>query len=226
MTNLDFSARWRDAVKVGIPILKDHTKTQHILALAHALNGPSLKYSYERLLTTTEGGEIACNMPEFTELYSKLPDCAPGTVGNLLFIGQQYSLETIIKISQRGKRSRTWINMKHPYVWMARRYRDTHDVWHTITGYNMDFFGEICLAAFSYAQTGAYQWGAISLMGIGKLITSPRKLLAIVEAYRRGKQCNWLLAENYEKLIYEDINECRKRLNLHKAKRYEKACKN
>jgi ubiquinone biosynthesis protein COQ4 len=226
MTKLDFTVRWREAFNLGIAILKDHTKIQYILALAHALNGPALKKSYERLLTTAEGGEIACDMPEFTDLYSKLPDCDIGTVGNVLLTHQKYPLEAVIKFSQRGKKNRAWINMKHPYVWMSRRYRDTHDLFHTLTGYRMDTFGEAVLTAFSYAQTGALQWGFLVLVGFVKVKFHPLKIAAIIEGYRRGKKAKWILGENFETMIYEDLEECRERLNLSKAKWYEKACKN
>lgn len=226
MTKLDFSIRWKEAAKLALTILKDHTKTQHILALAHALNGPALKRSYERLLTTQEGGEIACNMPEFTDLYSKLPECPEGSVGHTLLTSQKYSLETVIKYSQRGKRNRMWINMKHPYVWMARRYRDTHDLFHTLTGYKMDTFGEASLTAFSYAQTGALQWGFLVLVGFVKVKLHPLKVASILEAFYHGKKAKWILGENFETMIYEDLEECRKRLKIRKARFYEKAIKN
>ena len=41
----------------------------------------------------------------------------------------------------------------HPYAWMGRRTRDSHDIWHVLSGYHRDALGEACLVAFSYAQT-------------------------------------------------------------------------
>ncbi len=37
--------------------------------------------------------------------------------------------------------------------WYNARLRDMHDLWHVVTGYGRDSFGEACLLAFSYAQT-------------------------------------------------------------------------
>lgn len=226
MTKLDFSIRWRDAARLSKVLLKDHTKTQYIFALSHAVNGPALKRLYNRLLTTQEGGEIACELPEFTDLYSKLDSCAENTVGYTLINELPFSLDTLTKLSQRGKRNRDWINSKHPYMWMARRYRDTHDLFHTLTGYKTDTLGEVAMLAFSYAQQRLPSWGILLLIGLVKVKFHPLKLAAILEGYRRGKKAKWILGENFETMIHENLDECRERLNISRARIYEKACKN
>ena len=226
MSKMDFSIRWKEAFNLCFKIMQAPTKTQNILALAHAVNGPALKRSYTRLLKTKEGGEIACDQPEFADLYEKLDDCPEGSVGKALLHNQSYSLEGLIKLSQRGKRNRSWINGKHPYVWMARRYRDTHDLFHTLAGYDMDIFGEFALTAFSYAQTTAPNWGFLILVGFVKVKFHPIRVAAVLEAFYRGKKCAWLLGEDYEKMIYEDLEECRKRIKLGKPKIYDYINKN
>lgn len=226
MSKMDFSIKWKEAFLQGKRVLKDPSKTQYVIALAYALNGPALKKSYDKLLTTEKGTEIALAQPEFVELHSQLESCPKGSVGEAILKNQTYSLAILNKISQRGKRGRSWINSNHPYIWMARRYRDTHDVFHTITGYKMDIFGEAALTTFTYAQTGALQWGFLIIVGLVKLRFHPLKILAMIEAFYRGKKCAWLLAEDYEKLIHEDLEECRSRLNLPKARIYNRLIKN
>jgi len=225
MSKMEFNIDWLDGWSNFKKMFKDPSSTKHILALAKAMNGPALKRSYSRLLETEEGTNIATSFPEIADLYEHLVDCQSGTVGNAI-LSNQNSIEVLIRLSRLGTRNRSWINRKHPYIWMARRFRDTHDIWHVLTGYDMDFFGEICLAAFSYGQTKAYQWGLICVMGVWKLKTSPKKLLAVYEAYRRGRKCSWLLAENYEHVLKENLDDCRKRLNIFTAKRYDKITKN
>lgn len=226
MTKMDFSIRWKEALKLWRVLLKDHTKTQYIFALSHAINGPRLKKLYDKLLTTEQGGQIACDLPEFTDLYLKLPDCAENTVGHALIHDLPYPLESLTKLSQRGRKNRAWINSKHPYIWMARRYRDTHDLYHTLTGYKTDTLGEVAMLAFSYAQQKLPSWGVLLLIGIIKIKFHPMKLAAIYEGYRRGKKSTWILGENFETMIYEDLSACKDRLNISKATIYEKIYKN
>lgn len=224
MIKMNFSVDWKTAAKCCKKIIKNPADTKNIFVLATAVNGPSLISSYNKLLETKEGGEIACKLPEFTDLYPLLEKCPEGSVGHELLINQKYSLEGLIRISKRGTSNS--INVKHPYMWMARRQRDTHDLNHTLTGYQMDVLGEGCVAAFTYAQTKSYQWGLIFLVGIWMFKRSPRKIAAMFEAYKRGKKCSWLLGENFETMIYENLEECRKRLNLPEAKIYEEVIKN
>lgn len=219
MTKMDFSVNWKSAVKYVKKIVKNPTNTKNIFALATAVNGPSLIKMYDKLLETKEGGELACKLPEFADIYPLLDKCPEGSVGHTLLIDQKYSLESLIRISKSGTTNS--INVKHPYLWVARRVRDTHDLYHMLTGYRMDVLGEGCVAAFTYAQTKSNLWGIIMLIVIWFFKGSPRKILAILEAYSRGKKCSWLLGENYESMIYENLDDCRKRLNLPRAKIYE-----
>jgi len=220
MTVMDFSVNWKDAIKCVKKIIKNPADTKNIFALATAVNGPSLIKMYHKLLETKEGGELACELPEFADLYPLLDKCPEGSVGHALLSNQKYSLESLIRISKLGTSNS--INARHPYMWVARRVRDTHDMYHMLTGYKMDsVLGEGCLAAFTYAQTKSYLWGLIFLSGIWMFKGSPRKIVALFEAYRRGKKCSWLLGENYETMINENLDDCRKRLKLTKAKIYE-----
>jgi ubiquinone biosynthesis protein COQ4 len=226
MTEMNFSIRWKEAIKLSKVLLKDHTKTQYIFALSHAVNGPRLKKLYNKLLETAEGGEIACRLPEFTDLYSELANCPKNTVGHELINELPFSLDTLTKLSQRGRTNRDWINSKHPYIWMARRYRDTHDLFHTLTGYKTDTLGEVAMLAFSYAQQRLPSWGILLLIGLVKVRFHPLKIAAIVEGYSRGKKAKWILGEDFETMIHEDLEECKNRLNISRARIYEKACKN
>lgn len=46
----------------------------------------------------------------------------------------------------------SWQDDAH-LVYLRDRLRDTHDLWHVVTGYHGDLVGEGALLAFSFAQT-------------------------------------------------------------------------
>ena len=224
MITMDFSVNWKDAIKCCLKVIKNPADTKNVFALARAANGPALVRSYHKLLKTKHGGEIAYTLPEFVDLYPFLPNCPAGSVGAELLNNQPYPIEVLIRASKRGTSNS--INMKHPYLWLARRERDAHDLYHTLTGYKADVLGEWCVAAFTSGQTKSYHWGLIFLAGIWREKFSLAKLAAIFEAYVRGKQCIWLLGENYEQMINQNLEECRNRLRIQRAKMYEYATKN
>ena len=45
---------------------------------------------------------------------------------------------------------------------VGERMRDSHDLWHVVTGYGTDVIGELALLAFTYAQTRHPGVGLIS----------------------------------------------------------------
>jgi len=110
------------------------------------------------------------------------------------------------------------------YTWLGRRTRDVHDIWHVLTGYRAnESLGEAALVAFSYAQTGGLGWALIALAAALKSLRVTGSLAfarAVLEGYRIGRQAAWLLAEDYEALLHEPIDEARARLGLAEPTRY------
>jgi len=108
----------------------------------------------------------------------------------------------------------------------ARRVRESHDLWHVITGYGRDGFGESCLVAFSYAQTKNLGFAAIAAMGAFHFKRKFPKApiwTAIWQAYRIGKKTAWLPAFNWEAIMHLPLNEVQEMVNAGKPKLYEAA---
>lgn len=58
-------------------------------------------------------------------------------------------------ISYRRPRLRTSPTLAgQRYAGVSGRMRDTHDLWHVLTGYSGDVLGETALLGFIFAQTG------------------------------------------------------------------------
>jgi len=108
------------------------------------------------------------------------------------------------------------IEEPHPYAWFGRRTRDAHDIWHVLSGYGRDALGEACLVAFSYAQTKGLGWALIALGAAWRARTARDYpyVTAIWQGYRRGRAANWLLGEDYERLLAEPLEAARVRLNI------------
>lgn len=214
---LTYKIDWVKAYKAYKKIRKlrkDPINTIFVFELLHATNPPSLKWAYSKLLETESGGAIAYSSEEVSDYYSTLSNRPEGSVGkecHNLFPNQ----EILLKISRRKSKNNQWIEAKHPYNWLARRYRDTHDAWHTLTGYPPNDVGEMCLAMFSFVQTRSIGWFLISFALLLKYGMAPDKIKLVWEAYNMGKRAKFLLAENYNDLFDENLIEARKRLNIY-----------
>ena len=220
--------RWLTALKALRRLLRDKEDTGQVFEIMGALNGPTTARNFERLLATPGGGRLAW---EHVELAPKLMDdvwldsFAPGTVGAAYrdFVrSERLSAEGLASISR--ERRGNAVDDAHPYAWFGRRIRDSHDIWHVLSGYHRDGLGEACLVAFSYGQTGSLGWAVIAL---GAMLRSrggrgghPYKG-AIWQGYQRGKAAKWLPGEDYVALMGEPLEAARRRLGITPATLYD-----
>lgn len=220
------SRDWRTALSALGKLLRDESDTAQVFRIMRALNVNAAQKGYERLLRTSQGGRIAY---EGIELAQKLSDpayvasFAPGSVGAAYreFLGRTgFSADGLAMVS----RVTDELDQPHPHAWYGRRLRDTHDVWHTLTGYRADDpLGEACLVGFSYGQGGGLGWALIAVGSAFKALRQPRgwrAVRAIWEGYRLGRRAAWLPGEDYERLFDEPLATARRRLRIGRPERY------
>jgi ubiquinone biosynthesis protein COQ4 len=98
---------------------------------------------------------------------------------------------------------------------LYKRYRETHDIHHLITGYDVDVIGEVELQAFYFGNLGLLHAGFIAFTSIlyqlsqtglefGKLRSLTRRLRA---AYRRGKDSRELLSVRFDDLWDKQVSD-------------------
>jgi ubiquinone biosynthesis protein COQ4 len=221
---------WRGAYRAMKLLLADPDDTVQVFKIMQALNAGTSAKNYRRLISTHEGGRIAYAR---VELVTRLTDSgwlsqfAPGTVGAAYrtFLEKTgFSANGLEAVSKEVHAER---NDEHPYAWFGRRERDIHDIWHVLTGYRAnDPLGELCLVAFSYAQTKGMGWGFIAFSGALKSLTEQNGgavRRAIWEGYRHGRAAHWLHNEDIEALFAEPLDAARARLNIAKPELYKLA---
>lgn len=98
---------------------------------------------------------------------------------------------------------------------VGERLRDSHDLWHVVTGYGRDLLGEAALLAFTFAQTRTPGIGVI----VGHALWKARGDFApargiIWQGFRRGLRAEWLPDQEWEKLLPRPLDEVRERLRV------------
>jgi ubiquinone biosynthesis protein COQ4 len=219
---------WLGAFRAVRVLLNDPSDTVQVFKIMTALNAGTAARNYHRLIQTPEGGRLAYQRLELVDRLTDrtwLSQFAPGTVGAAYraFLERTgFSADGLADVSKQVDHSHP---EEHPYAWFGRRERDIHDIWHTLTGYRADDpLGELCLVAFSYAQSKGLGWGFIAAMGSLKSLTEPygRDVIrAVHEGYRNGKAAKWLHAEDIEALFAEPLDAARARLNIPRPVAYE-----
>jgi ubiquinone biosynthesis protein COQ4 len=203
-------------------LFADKDDTAQVFEIMRALNGPAAQKLYLRLLSTPEGGRLAYERVELAprlmdrDWLASLPAGSVGAAYAEFARRENLSAEALAAESRKGLADGQ-MDLAHPYAWFGRRMRDTHDIWHVLTGYGRDTLGEVCLVTFSYQQTRGLGW---ALIGTGAFLrTFGRRRggafrAAIREAGRRGKASAWLPGEDYVRLLAEPLEAARRRLGL------------
>lgn len=95
------------------------------------------------------------------------------------------------------------------------RTSQTHDVWHTLTGYDTSVLGEVALAAFIAAQRPNLCM-AVIVLGGACLVASrdSSRLPAVVRGWRRGRKAQPLFPVYWEQLWELPLDEVRARLGV------------
>mgnify|MGYP000114228738 CR=1 FL=1 len=98
----------------------------------------------------------------------------------------------------------------------------THDLWHTVLGYDTDVASELGLQAFSIAQIGS-GLGYVILSGglLNSLLFAPedgpRRMEAIARGWNLGKTTRPLFGADWEKMLTWPIEQVRARFGIRDA---------
>jgi ubiquinone biosynthesis protein Coq4 len=103
---------------------------------------------------------------------------------------------------------------------LRQRMRQTHDIWHVLTGLGTDEFDEVCIQGF-YA--GQYTSSMAAIIGAGAFLKSiargrfgelQRHVDAFCEGYCAGKRAEPLLAVKWEDVWGESVEVLRRRYRI------------
>jgi ubiquinone biosynthesis protein COQ4 len=102
--------------------------------------------------------------------------------------------------------------------YLLLRLRQTHDIWHVITGFDINVPDEIGLKAFELAQTRRPVAGVLVTGGFIKSFLSSNDVNAMLSAigkgYRMGLQAQPLLAQKWEDQWEKPLHELQAELGI------------
>ncbi len=205
------------AVRALKELIADPEKTDRVFVIVNAMSGNALFNAFQRFRKTETGKNILrqektllCTLQDRDALRAMEADSLGRAY--LSFVeSEQLSADGLVEASEQSN------EILDPELKLfGERMRDQHDLWHVVTGYGRDTFGEACLLAFTYAQTRNRGVGLIALIGTFKIA---RELGAEVykaswRAYRAGKNAAWLPQQHWEHLLAKPLQEVRQELGI------------
>lgn len=103
--------------------------------------------------------------------------------------------------------------------WFMERSRDTHDLFHVLTGYGRDALGEQCVLLFTYGQAPSQGHLLIGYAGAANIRMMVKRsnapvLGAVRQAQRTGKGAPRLIAQSIRELLAQPIDDVRAALRI------------
>ncbi|KPF65106.1 Coq4 family protein [Porphyrobacter sp. AAP60] len=109
--------------------------------------------------------------------------------------------------------------------WFINRSRDTHDLFHIVTGYGRDALGEQCVLLFTHGQSpsqGHLLIGYAGAANIKKMVKGSAAPVfgAVRQAHRTGKGAPSLMAQPIRELLARPLDEVRAELRIAQPTQY------
>ena len=109
--------------------------------------------------------------------------------------------------------------------WFITRSRDTHDLFHILTGYGRDALGEQCVLLFTHGQAPSQGHLLIGYAGAANIVRTAKGSKAPVfgavrQAHRTGKGAPPLISQPISKLLERPLDELRTALHIPEPTQY------
>jgi ubiquinone biosynthesis protein Coq4 len=116
------------------------------------------------------------------------------------------------------------LDVEDDYSYIALRLRQTHDVWHIITGFGTDLAGEMGLQGFTLAQMHSPLAVALLAASVTYALKSSSPLSPLIErmyqGWRMGETAHPLFAQKWEEDWEKPLTEWRADLKVEAARAY------
>ncbi len=195
--------------------------TAQVFTIIESLTGRSRLRLGERFAADPSGARLLRERPDLVERLSdrealrRLPEGSLGRAYLAFVESEGISADGLVAASEGGEAARLPAGLQYVH----NRMRDTHDLWHAVTGYKGDTLGEAALLAFSLPQT---RNPGVALIVLAALL-HPRAggLRALVlGGFSRGLRAAWLPPIDWAPLLALPLEEVRRRLGVTAAPAY------
>lgn len=218
---------WRHMQK----LIADKEDTAQVFHIIEALNGGSNRKDFKRFLSSENGVKLLerrSYLPDLLDDHAPLKALPKGTVGRTYVDFMEREGLTANGLVEESKIQRAHHEQfDDDLLWYVNRLRDTHDMYHVLTGYGRDALGEDALLGYTHSQHGGLGISFIAFMGNRQIAKeAPREARVkdvLAEGRRNGKQAKRIVEQDIESLLDQPIEEVRERLNIAEPVLYKRA---
>jgi ubiquinone biosynthesis protein COQ4 len=213
------SALLHDVYRVGLAtvrVLGDSTKTHEIHRAEEITGRPRYRRLLAEMMKTPEGQRLLRERPELSSEqvdYDRLRTLPHSTLGGAYVHHLDHN-----NLSADYQAAATRHVDDPDMAYLMRRFRQTHDLWHTLLGMGIAGHEEVLIHWFTYGQLQLPVSAMIMLFGSMKHIVLERRWDALrhsmMEAYRSGRDAEPLMPVYWEDLWERPLDDVRAAYNV------------
>lgn len=211
-------------------LIQNKEDTEQVFHIIEALNGRAQVTNLTDFAESEDGSRLLKRkeyLPPLLDDHSWIRDLPEGTVGRAYvdFMEREgLSAQGLVDESEKMRLRRGDADYDDDLKWYGNRLRDTHDLFHILTGYGRDALGEACVLGFTYSQNPGLGVIFIAYMGarqLNKHLPEEAHVMdCLWEARRNGKAASRIIREDIIALLHEPLEDARKRLNIQRPAAY------
>lgn len=214
-------------------LIADKEDTEQVFHIIEALNGRSFERNFWAFAAKPAGQRLLAEkayLPPMLDDHSWIRELPEGTVGRAYveFMEREgLSAQGLVDESEKFR------SKAHEYddamLWYGNRLRDTHDLFHVLSGYNRDALGEASLLAFTYSQQPGLGIIFISFVGCQTIAKHAPKGARIMDCFwegkRNGAKAARIIEQDIPSLLREPLDAARARLGIEMPVVYKETLK-
>lgn len=172
--------------------------------------------------------EYAKSKPGVTEIFAERYMAPPPDIAALQKLPEDslgYTYATYLIEAGFDPNFYRKVEIEDDVTYMFMRLRQTHDIWHVVTGFDCNVNAELGLKAFEIAQIHRTLAAMLIAGGLLRtLLKTPEMLDGLLEqiaiGYRMGARAKPFMAQKWEEHWEKPLAEWRKELNVETVERY------
>ncbi|MBY6129004.1 hypothetical protein KUW15_09775 [Qipengyuania aquimaris] len=209
-------------------LVADKEDTAQVFHIIESMKGKRSHQQAWEFIQSEQGRAFLADgndIPAMLDDHDRWADCGPETVAaTYISFMKREGLSAAGLVAESYKFLPLEKRHEDLTEWYFNRLRDTHDLFHILTGYGRDALGEAALLGFSYEQNSNPGILFIAYAGARQIKketgTSAPIFAAINEGRRLGKAAKKLAHMDVEKVMREDLSAARERLGVGKPETY------
>ena len=209
------------AIKNFRLLMKDKEDTSLVFKIYESLPSKDFMPRVEKLMLSEKGETLRASEPSLPEIlddHAQLRKTPKGSLAHAycdFMESEGLTAAGLVAESDRLGRPK----YDDLVQWFGDRSRDTHDLFHVLTGYGRDALGEQCVLLFTHGQSptqGHLLIGYAGSANIKKMVWGSKAPVmgAVRQAKATGRGAPPLLEQSIRELLAQQVDEVRKFLNI------------